>query len=160
MIPKKYNGEYLIGRKCRPVRSIRNGGGDVISPDTVCKIRNVVRGSGISVITEPCRSCGQSTYITRISREDLELIDESPLGRAKELLRIRTEAAQKFLTACTDIDVFCKELGMDVFNPEFCLGMDFRIWGETDGCYQVTLDAITTHIKENAAQGSMGEGPK
>ena len=99
-------------------------------------------------ITEPCKTCGQSTYITRISREDLELIDESPLGRAKELLRIRTEAAQKFLMACTDIDVFCNELGMDVFNPEFCLGMDFRIWGETDGCYRTTLHAIEQHLKE------------
>lgn len=44
MIDKKYRGEDLIGRKCRPVRNIRNGAGQGITPNTVCTIVSVVRG--------------------------------------------------------------------------------------------------------------------
>lgn len=77
MIPTKYRKEDLIGKKCRPTRNIRNGGGDGISPSTVCTIKNVVRGSGITLETEKCPCCGQFAYITRVDRNDLELIEET-----------------------------------------------------------------------------------
>lgn len=76
MIPKKYRKEDLIGKKCRPIRDIRNGGGEGISPATVCTIKNVVRGSGITIETEKCPCCGQYSRITRIGRNELELIDD------------------------------------------------------------------------------------
>lgn len=33
MIPKKYSGDELRNKFCRPVRKIRNGGGAAISPE-------------------------------------------------------------------------------------------------------------------------------
>lgn len=76
MIGKKYRREDLIGKKCRPVRDIQNGGGDGISPATICTIVNVVRGHGFKIKTEKCPCCGQYAYITGVSRDDLELIEE------------------------------------------------------------------------------------
>ena len=35
MIPKKYSGDELRNKFCRPVRKIRNGGGAAISPETI-----------------------------------------------------------------------------------------------------------------------------
>ena len=74
MISKKYKAEQLIGRKCRPTRNIINGAGDGITPDTICTIR--AAHYGVEIQTEKCPHCGQYCRITRISREDLELIDE------------------------------------------------------------------------------------
>jgi hypothetical protein len=74
LIPRKYTGEQLLGRKVRPVRTIRNGAGSCVSPDTICTIRAVVRGHGFTIQTEKCPHCGQSAYIARVAREDLELI--------------------------------------------------------------------------------------
>lgn len=74
MIPKKYKADDLIGKKCRPLRNIRNGGGDAVSPDSVCII--VAAHYGISIKTPRCPHCGQYCYITRIKREDLELVEE------------------------------------------------------------------------------------
>lgn len=76
MIDKKYRGEDLIGRRCRPVRNIRNGAGHGITPDTVCTIVSVVRGHGFVVQAEKCPYCGQYAWISRVSRNDLELIEE------------------------------------------------------------------------------------
>lgn len=76
MISKKYRGEDLIGKKCRPVRNIRNGAGQGITPDTICTIVRVVRGHGFIIQTEKCPCCGQYAWISRVSRNDLELIKE------------------------------------------------------------------------------------
>lgn len=76
MIPTKYKGEDLIGRRCRPLRNIRNGGGDGITPNTVCIITNVVRGHGFTIETVPCPCCGQYAHISRVRRCDLELLQE------------------------------------------------------------------------------------
>ena len=80
MIPRGYKGDYLIGRKCRPVRNIRNGGGCVVTPKTVCTIKEVVRGLGFTIETEVCPCCGQQAYIRGVSRCDLELIEEPETG--------------------------------------------------------------------------------
>ena len=76
MIDSKIKGADLVGRKCRPVHSIRNGGGHGITRTTICTIKAVVRGHGFTVETEPCPHCGQYTRISRIARADLELIEE------------------------------------------------------------------------------------
>lgn len=78
MIPKKYSGDELRNKFCRPVRKIRNGGGAAISPETICRIVSVVRGHGFTIETEKCPRCGQSAYISRVSRDDLELV-ENPM---------------------------------------------------------------------------------
>lgn len=76
MINPKLKGADLIGRKCRPVRRIRNAGGEGITSATICTIKAVVRGHGITVETEPCPHCGQYARISRLARTDLELIEE------------------------------------------------------------------------------------
>ena len=76
MIPTKYKGSDLIGRKCRPMYAFRNGAGNGVTPDTVCTIVNVVRGHGFVIETEKCPHCGQYAHISRIPRRDLELIEE------------------------------------------------------------------------------------
>lgn len=55
MIPKKYSGDELRNRFCRPVRKIRNGGGAAVSPETICRIVDVVRGHGFTIETENVR---------------------------------------------------------------------------------------------------------
>lgn len=75
MIPLKYKGDELIGKKCRPVHNIRNGAGDGITPKTVCTIVDVVRGHGFTIQTEACPHCGQYAYIRKVKREELELVE-------------------------------------------------------------------------------------
>lgn len=88
MIDRKYRGDELIGKKCRPLRNIRNGGGDGVSSTTVCTIVNVVRGHGFTIQTDKCPHCGQYTHISRVNRQDLELIEGYTDGdRAMVLLK-------------------------------------------------------------------------
>lgn len=75
MIDRKFHGEDLIGKKCRPVRNIRNGVGQGITPKTVCTIVSVVRGHGFIVQAEKCPHCGQNIRISHVNRSDLELIE-------------------------------------------------------------------------------------
>ena len=74
MIPKKYRATELVGRKCRPTHNISNGNGNAITPATVCTIVSAHYGVGIK--TDPCPCCGQYCYIYKISREELELVEE------------------------------------------------------------------------------------
>lgn len=81
MISKKFKSYELVGRKCKPVRQIKNGCGEVISPETICTIKDA--SYGIDIQTNKCPHCGQSAYITRLHREDLTLIeDEQNRGKA------------------------------------------------------------------------------
>lgn len=77
MIPKKYTGEMLRGRKARVLADIANKGGCGVSAgSTTVIIKNVVRGKGLYIKTEKCPHCGQYAYITGVSRDVLELIEE------------------------------------------------------------------------------------
>jgi len=148
MIPKKYSGEQLVGRMCRTTRHIQNGGGAGVSPDSVCFIRSVVRGHGFTIQTETCDHCGQYSYISKVAREDLELIDElDPMEKAKYLLNRRMKAAQELLSACAMVDEFCGPLGVDINNQDACLGLDIRIWCEVDGAREATLEAIKAALE-------------
>lgn len=49
MIPKKYTGEMLKGRKARCLCDISNKGGHGISAGSTVTIVNVVRGKGLYV---------------------------------------------------------------------------------------------------------------
>lgn len=75
MIRKDLAGDELIGRKCRTVRPIRNQSGQGVTAETICVIKNVVKGYGITIQTEACPTCGQYAYITGVKRDELELID-------------------------------------------------------------------------------------
>lgn len=77
MIPTKFTRDDLVGRYVRPVRTIRNGAGVGITPQTRCEILDVVRGHGITIKTEKCKCCGMCAFITGIARQDLELIENS-----------------------------------------------------------------------------------
>lgn len=73
MIPKRFNSIDLVGKKCRPVRDLLNHEGQGITVDTVCTI--VSAHYGIKIKTDPCPHCGQYAVISRINRDDLELIE-------------------------------------------------------------------------------------
>ena len=75
MIRKDLSGDELIGRKCRTVCPIQNKSGQGITAETICVIKDVVKGHGITIQTEACPVCGQYAYITGVKREELELID-------------------------------------------------------------------------------------
>lgn len=72
MISRRYKADELVGKKCRPIHSIKNGAGMVITPDTVCTI--VSAHYGVEIKTEKCPNCGMYAIISRIPREDLELL--------------------------------------------------------------------------------------
>lgn len=76
MIPSKYRGPDLIGKRCRPVGKIKNRGGEGITSATVCIIKKVVPGHGFVIESEPCPYCGQYAYMTHVARNELELIEE------------------------------------------------------------------------------------
>ena len=76
MIPRQYKSEELVGKKCRPLREMQNGGGQGITPDTICTI--VSAHYGITIKTDPCPHCGQYAKISRIDRKDLELVEVEP----------------------------------------------------------------------------------
>ena len=76
MIPKKYTGEMLKGRKARCLCDISNKGGHGISAGSTVTIVNVVRGKGLYVKTEKCPHCGQYAYINGVARNELELMEE------------------------------------------------------------------------------------
>ena len=73
MISRKYKAYELIGKKCRPVHSLKNGAGMVITTDTICTIRSA--HYGVEIATEKCPHCGMYAIISRISREELELVE-------------------------------------------------------------------------------------
>ena len=70
MIPRKFTGEMLKGRKATLERDIRNVAGVAIGKGAT----EVVRGKGLTIKTEKCPHCGQYSYITRVQREDLTLL--------------------------------------------------------------------------------------
>lgn len=74
MISKNLRTEDLIGKTCHPTREILNGAGAVIGTDTICTIRNVVRGHGITIVKESCPHCHVGVLVRGLSREDLELV--------------------------------------------------------------------------------------
>ena len=73
MISRRYKADELVWKKCKPIHSIKNGGGMVMTPDTVCTI--VSAHYGVEIKTEKCPCCGMYAIISRIPREDLELIE-------------------------------------------------------------------------------------
>lgn len=73
MIPEKYTGEMLKGKKVRCDVDMRNGAGCGISAGSLATIKKVVRGKGITIQTEKCPCCGQYAYITGVPRENLTL---------------------------------------------------------------------------------------
>lgn len=79
MIPAKYKGSDLIGKRCRPVSKLKNRGGAGITPATICIIKKVVPGHGFVIESEPCPCCGQYAYMTHVARNELELIGEDEL---------------------------------------------------------------------------------
>lgn len=74
MIPRKFTGEMLKGRKATLERDIRNVAGVAIGKGATVTITEVVRGKGLTIKTEKCPHFGQYSYITRVQREDLTLL--------------------------------------------------------------------------------------
>ena len=154
MIPKKYSGEELRNRYCRPVRKIKNGAGDAVSPDTICRIVNVVRGHGFTIETEKCSQCGQSAYISRIAREDLELI-ENPITDA--LVHDESKSAEKIQKLCDKIDRILAEND----GCSCCQGDEALLWiDEHNSVFIDSQGEIMVTVKDNVLRFKADFCPK
>ena len=74
MISRNLKRDDLIGKKCRTLCDIENGGGQGVSEGNVCTIKDVVRGHGFAIRTDKCPYCGQYAYITHVGRNQIELL--------------------------------------------------------------------------------------
>ena len=144
MIPKKYSGDELRNKFCRPVRKIRNGGGAAISPETICRIVSVVRGHGFTIETEKCPRCGQSAYISRVSRDDLELV-ENPM--MEDLVNGGEKSVEHLQNLCDKLDQIIHE--NDVCNccngdeALFYQNGDTNAFIDSKGNVDVMIDGAT-----------------
>lgn len=119
MIPKKYSGEELRNRYCRPGRKIKNGTGAVVSSDTICRIVNVVRGHGFTIETEKCSHCGQSAYISHVARKDLELIENPQMD---DLVHGGERSVEQLQSLCDKLDqVIYRSKGCDCCTGDTAL---------------------------------------
>ena len=116
----------------------QNGGGDGISPATICTIVDVVRGHGFKVKTEKCPCCGQYAYITGVSREDLELIEDiseeliheenyTTLWAGSDLYYIDEE--EETIEHCKIHDIVYKDGKVNVFSVYFDDGSFDEFYG-------------------------------
>lgn len=144
MIPKKYSGDELRNKFCRPVRKIRNGGGAAISPETICRIVSVVRGHGFTIETEKCPRCGQSAYISRVSRDDLELI-ENPM--MEDLVNGGEKSVEHLQNLCDRLDQIIHENdGCNCCNGDealFYQNGDTNAFIDSKGNVDVMIDGAT-----------------
>ena len=72
-IPRKMTADKLEGRFCRVIYHVQNGGGQGVTPRTICKI--AAAQHGIHLQANKCPVCGRSSYISGIKRDDVLLID-------------------------------------------------------------------------------------
>lgn len=144
MIPKKYSGDELRNKFCRPVRKIRNGGGAAISPETICRIVSVVRGHGFTIETEKCPRCGQSAYISRVSRDDLELV-ENPM--MEDLVNGGEKSVEHLQNLCDRLDQIIHENdGCNCCNGDealFYQNGDTNAFIDSKGNVDVMIDGAT-----------------
>lgn len=130
MIPKKYTGEMLRGRKARCLVDLVNGGGHGVSAGSMVTITAVVRGHGLTIKTEKCTHCGQYTYISRVPREKLELIenDEHNDGWIPVEERL-PEDQKKVLVSDTEGKVRLIEFSRFLFeHPQYTHGVKVIAW--------------------------------
>lgn len=150
MIPKKYSGDELRNKFCRPVRKIRNGGGAAISPETICRIVSVVRGHGFTIETEKCPRCGQSAYISRVSRNDLELV-ENPM--MEDLVNGGEKSVEHLQNLCDRLDQIIHENdGCNCCNGDealFYQNGDTNAFIDSKGNVDVMIDGATMRFTVN-----------
>ena len=143
MIPLKLTRDELVGKKCRPLRTIRNGAGAIVDENTVCTIVDVVRGHGFTIQKAPCPCCHVAVRISGISRDSLKLVerDASPSPGCKkcgvfpiskeELMEmplhtwVWIEVLQPMRGSATESAYFRK---CDVHNPEECFACGYPGW--------------------------------
>lgn len=144
MIPKKYSGDELRNRFCRPVRKIRNGGGAAVSPETICRIVDVVRGQGFTIETEKCAHCGQSAYISRVSRDDLELVENL---MTEDLVNGGEKSVEHLQSLCDKLDqIIYENDGCDCCNGDealFYQNEDTNAFIDSKGNIDVMTDDAT-----------------
>lgn len=75
MISKKLTGKQLIGKRVRVDSDHVNNGGHGIGKGAIATIVDLY--AGVAIKTDKCPHCQQYAYISRVSRDDLTLIDET-----------------------------------------------------------------------------------
>ncbi len=74
MIPKNIKSKDMVGMNVRTTRDMKNGAGIVVQKGTTVKISGF--GRCFTIKTEKCPCCGLSAYISGITRDDVELLEE------------------------------------------------------------------------------------
>lgn len=74
MIPKNMKSRDMVGMNVRTTRAIKNGAGIVVPKGKVVKI--VSFGRAFTIRTEECPHCGLSAYISGVTRDEVELVEE------------------------------------------------------------------------------------
>jgi len=64
------------------------------------------------------------------------------------MLEKRRILSQKLLSACVEVDNYCRKIGVDFDDPEACLTSDIRIYCEFDGAYGSTLRVIQKTLNQ------------
>ena len=62
--------------------------------------------------------------------------------RIINLLNKRAKLSRELNAVCTEIDHYCRDIGVDFLDPDACLQTDIRIYCETDAGYTSTLSVI------------------
>lgn len=75
MIPKNMKSKDMVGMNVRTTRAIRNGAGIVVPEGTNVKISSF--GRCFTIKTEKCPCCGLYAYVSGITRDDVELLEEN-----------------------------------------------------------------------------------
>jgi hypothetical protein len=73
-IPKKIKADELVGRKVTLDIDIENRSGEGISKGSEATISSA--HYGIEIKTSKCDCCGQYSVISRVSRNDLTLVEQ------------------------------------------------------------------------------------
>lgn len=75
MISKKLTGKDLIGKRVRVDTDLVNNGGEGVGIGAIATITDLY--AGVAIKTDKCPHCQQYARISRVSRYDLTLIDET-----------------------------------------------------------------------------------
>lgn len=81
MLPKNVRCADMVGKFVTLDRGVRNGGGCCISAGTRVKITGF--GRSFSIKTEVCSVCGQSAYVSGITRDMVSLCEQEPQEELK-----------------------------------------------------------------------------
>lgn len=75
-------------------------------------------------------------------------MQEIPQYVAKLISR-RQKLAESLQTVSWELDKYCKRIGIDIYDDEYCLGTHVMIYTEPNIAASHTINAIKTQLRNN-----------